>query len=62
MDTIDDNKLNQLLAPGDTKPVAPEHRAWMNAQIRETLEKKKRGEMNYTPLDQVRRTFGLDES
>ncbi len=34
----------------------------MNAQIEETLAKKARGEIEYTPLDQVRREFGLDAS
>jgi len=62
MDTIDDSKLNQLLAPGNAEPIAPDHREWMNAQIKATLERKERGEMNYTPLNQVRRAFKLDAS
>lgn len=62
MDTVEDKTLDQLLSSGDGQPVTPEHRAWMNAQIRATLAKKERGEMNYTPLDEVRRKLGLDAS
>ena len=39
--------------------VTPEHRAWMNAEIRNTLVKKQRGELTYHPLDEVMREFGL---
>lgn len=62
MDTIKDKTLDQLLSPDDGQPITPEHRAWMNDQIKQTLAKKERGEMNYTPLDEVRREFGLDAS
>jgi len=62
MNTNEDAKLDQLRSTGDGQPVTPEHRAWMNDQIRATLEKKQRGEMKYTPLDQARREFGLDAS
>ena len=62
METIDDKTLSDLVSPADDQPITDEHRAWMNAQIKGTLEKKKRGEMNYTPLDQARREFGLDAS
>ena len=62
MKTIEDKTLDKLLSSGNGQPVTPEHRDWMNAQIRQTLSKKQRGEMNYTLLDQVRREFGLDAS
>lgn len=62
MDTIDDKKLNEFLAPVTDAEITPEHRAWMNAKIEATLEKKARGELSYTPLDDVRREFGLDAS
>lgn len=42
--------------------ITSEHLAWMNEQIAETLAKKARGGMGYTPLDHVRRTFKLDAS
>ncbi len=60
MDTIDDKQLETFLAPSDGQPITPEHREWMNAQIRATLDKKARGEMTYHSLDDVRREFGLD--
>lgn len=59
MKTITDPTLETMLAPPSGEPITPEHRAWMNAQIRETLAKKARGEATYTPLDQVRKEFGL---
>ena len=62
MDTIKDKTLEQLSSPGDGQPISPEHRAWMDAEIRTTLEKKERGDLTYTPLDQVRRDFGFDAS
>ncbi len=62
MDTIEDKNLDQFLSSGDGKPVTPEHRAWMNEQIRQTLAKKEGGNMGYTPLDEVRREFQLDAS
>ena len=60
MDTIDDKTLEQLVSSGDDAPVTPSHRAWMNAEVRETLGKKADGGLTYTSLDQVRRDFGLD--
>lgn len=60
MDTINDPKLEAMLSTGDNQPITPEHRAWMNREIRATLEKKARGEMTYHSLDDVRREFGLD--
>lgn len=41
------------------KAISPEHRAWMNAQIQKTMDKKARGEANYTPLETVRKEFGF---
>lgn len=62
MDTIEETTLDQYLSSGDGQLITPEHRAWMNEQIKATLAKKARGETKYTPLDQVRREFGLDAS
>ena len=62
MDTIADKKLDDLLAPARDEDITPEHREWMNEQIRETLAKKERGEMKYKSLNEVRRKFGLDAS
>ncbi len=62
MDTIDQQTPRTLLSSGDDHSITPEHRAWMNTEIRATLEKKARGELSYKPLEQVRREFGLDAS
>ena len=59
MKTIEDQTLDAMLAPPDSEPIMPEHRAWMNAQIRETLAKKKSKEATYNPLEQVRKELGL---
>ena len=40
-------------------PASLEHEAWLKAQIEEAMAKKARGEANYTPLDEVRKEFGL---
>ena len=60
MDTIDKKKLDAFLAPGSDADITPEHRAWMNAEIRETLAKMDSGEMTYRSLDEVMREFGFD--
>tara|TARA_R110000751_G_scaffold270143_1_gene369877 strand:+ start:409 stop:585 length:177 start_codon:yes stop_codon:yes gene_type:complete len=39
--------------------ITPEHRAWMNARIEETLEKKRKGELTFRALDEVRRDYGF---
>ena len=62
METIDDKQLEAFLSPGDGQPITADHREWMNAQIKATLDKKTRGELNYHSLDDVRRAFGLDAS
>lgn len=62
MNTITDKKLDQLLSTDDAQPIAREHREWMNRRIRQTLEKKAKGELSYKSLDQVRRELGLDAS
>ena len=59
MKTIIDPTLDTLLAPSSGETITPEHQAWMNAQISGTLAKKARGEATYTPLEQVRKDFGL---
>jgi len=62
MDTITDDKVEALLAAPTGEPIDPEHREWMNQEIRKTLAKKERGEMEYISLDKVRKKFGLDAS
>ena len=59
MKTIDKKTLDQMLAPGDDKPVTPEHRAWMNEQIEKALERKRSGKATFKSLDDVRRKYGL---
>ncbi len=57
--TVSDD-LDGFLQPIEQrqKPT-PEHRAWMNNQIQTTLDKKQRGELKYTPLEDVRKEFGF---
>lgn len=50
-------KYLKPLGPGEE--ISPEHRSWMDAQIRERMGKKARGEANYTPLEEVRVKLGL---
>lgn len=53
-------KVEEFLRPSkDTVSIDPAHRAWMDAEIRKTLAKKARGEMKYTPADDVRKEFGV---
>ena len=49
MDTINDKKLDDFLAPANGEDITPEHRAWMNDQIRQTLAKIDAGEMEFAP-------------
>lgn len=60
MDAIDDQQLKDYLASVPQSDIAPEHRAWMNAQIRAALEKIEAGEMSYLSLDDVMREFGFN--
>lgn len=60
MDTIKDETLDALLSSGDGQPITPEHREWMNAEIRKTLAKMDAGETTYHNLDDVMREFGFD--
>ena len=53
------NTASEALAPHHEDGITPEHRAWMNFEIRNTLAKKQRGELTYHPLDEVMREFGL---
>ncbi len=57
---IQDADLETFLKPVEQgEQPSPEHRSWMNEQIQNTLDKKARGEMNYTPLEEVRKEFGF---
>ncbi|MEO1151005.1 MAG: hypothetical protein AAFW83_08450 [Pseudomonadota bacterium] len=52
--------VEEFLRPSkDTETIDPAHRAWMDDEIRKTLAKKARGEMKYTPADDVRKEFGV---
>jgi hypothetical protein len=62
MEPTGDKRLSDFVSSGADQPITAKHRAWMNAKIKGTLEKKKCGEMNYIPLDQIRREFELDAS
>ena len=53
------DEVDAIEAGRDAKAITPEHRAWMNAQIQRTLDKKARGEANYSPLEDVRKEFGF---
>lgn len=59
MDTIEDDELKAFLEPVADSDITPEHRAWMNDQIRQTLVKKARGELTYKSLDEVRQKFAF---
>jgi hypothetical protein len=54
--------VDDFVTPVRDEEITPEHRAWMNDQIRDALERKARGEMTYTSLEEVRRKFGFDAS
>ncbi len=60
MKTIDDKKLNEFLEPMAESEITPEHRAWMDDQIRKTLAKKQAGTVTYRSLDAVMRKFGFN--
>jgi hypothetical protein len=38
----------------------PEHNAWLEAEIRQTLDAKAEGRMTYRPLEEVVRRFTPD--
>lgn len=40
--------------------ISPEHRAWMNDQIRETLAQIEAGRMGFRSLEDVMREFGFN--
>ena len=52
--------LDDLLTPTRSEDLAPEHRAWINAQVKERLAKVDTGEMGLKSLKEVRLKFGLD--
>ncbi|MEL6664208.1 MAG: hypothetical protein AAFR33_14525 [Pseudomonadota bacterium] len=59
-DMKSDPDLDVFLAPAaPDQEIDPEHRAWIDDEIAKTLEKKRRGELGYTPLDEARKRFGL---
>ncbi len=60
MDARRDEILDDLLTPTKGEDMAPEHRAWINAQVKERLAKIDSGEMGMKSLQEVRRKFGFD--
>jgi hypothetical protein len=52
-----DEKTKTLLEPVRDEDITPEHRAWMNAQIRDALDRKKSGQATFKSLADVRREF-----
>lgn len=54
-----EDAVKDIEAGSEEHTISPEHRAWMNAQIQDTLDKKARGELNYTSLSDVRKEFGF---
>lgn len=59
MDTITDDKAEALLAAPTGEPIDPEHREWMNEQIRKALKHKQSGNATYKSLDEIRAKFKL---
>lgn len=56
----DQNIIDAILKPPKAgKHIEPEHRDWMNAQIRDTLCRKLDNEFEYHSLDKVRDQFGF---
>lgn len=54
------SKIADLIRPLQMgEEIAPGHRAWMDEQIRETLARKERGEIGYSPVEDIRGKFGL---
>lgn len=47
------------LAPIADADVTAEHRAWMNGQIEQALDRKRSGQATYKTLDETRRKFGF---
>jgi hypothetical protein len=47
------------LAPVAEAEITPAHRAWMNEQIKQALDRKHSGEATYKTLKETRRKFGF---
>lgn len=47
------------LAPVADAEITPAHRAWMNEQIKQALDRKNSGEATYKTLEETRRKFGF---
>jgi hypothetical protein len=58
MAVVDEKNAN-LLEPVRDEDITPEHRAWMNARIRDALDRKKSGQATFKSLADVRRDFGF---
>ena len=57
--TIEDKKARDFLSPANGQEIAPEHDAWITAEIEATMAEKKTGKLTYRSLDQVMADFGF---
>ncbi len=57
-DVQDKADIDELIGVSN-QPPAPDHDEWFRSKVRETLAKKAKGEVSYTPLDFVRKEFGF---
>jgi hypothetical protein len=55
----DDVRLTAHLARVNEDEIAPEHRAWLDGQIRATLARKAGAGSDYRSMADVRAEFGL---
>jgi hypothetical protein len=58
-DTLENTKLDQSLLPIADKDITPQHRTWMNAEIKKALDHKQSGQATYKTLNEIRQKFGF---
>jgi len=56
----DKTQAQRFTAPLQDGQTSAEHDAWMKAEIRGTLARKKAGTITYRTLDEVMRKFGFN--
>ncbi len=59
MNELIEETREDFLAPVLDGEVTPEHRAWMNAQIRLAVKRKRDGTASYKSLDEIRQKYGF---
>jgi len=59
MTELKEKPTADVLAPIADAEVTAAHRAWMNSQIEQALERKRSGKATYKTLEETRRTFGF---